>query len=894
MHMRKKIWLLLFSFLFLAAPPVFAEDAAVSNKETNESFQRAVQKGSDPLTEKISLDYKDADISNILRSLSYTYGLNLVTSTDVKGKMTISLKDVTLAEALDAVLSANGYNYARKGNIIYVSPGSAEGAQLTSEPIVLKYLKAADSQNFLRKVLSPKGDIKVDEVANMLIVTDFQVNIDKLKELLKSVDQAPMQVLIEAKIVDITSKDLHNLGATWTMDYKPAGDTKGLFDRATDYQEELQTTITAAGPSSTISGGQLAVNALTLKGFSASATLDALIQNQKAQLLASPSIVVLNNREARIIIGEKVPYKERTQTPTGTTETTRFIDVGTTLRVTPSINADGYITLNIHPEVSSVSSLLDAGPRITTREADTTVRVKEGETIVIGGLIKQEDNRTRSKIPILGDIPILGYLFGNRSKDQTQTELAVFITPKIMRSREEVLAIGKTPLQEEAHVNILAAGKMNLQFGLFEKASHLQHGVGLESQYKEDWQRKREALSLYENVLTQFPDGPKAAEAGYQAAWISFNDIGEPYHAKELCGTIISNYPDSPFAEKARALHEQITASLEQSVQNKQLARQEREKQEAAKKTQAEKDRLEKEQQVKIAAEKEKQAKLQEALEADKKEAMLLAQQQVKEQGRLRKEQLQKEEKDRLEKERQAKIFAEKEKQTKLEADKKAKAEQAAKAKEERLKKEQEEKDRLEKARQAKLAAEKEKQVKMEADRQAKIAAEKEKQVKLKEEQEIKAKEAARLKEERLKKEQAEKDRLEKERQDKQAKLEADKKAKAEAEAKLKEERLKQKLLQKQDAQRKLEQEREMVRIEKGRLEKARQAKIAAEKEKQAIVEAEKRAQVETVAAMSKQGKQQKEFDSDKLEMLRKEREQLEAQEQELQAIEKELLEQGK
>jgi len=533
--------------------------------ETATVSQESPATAGDPLQEKIFLDYKDADIANVLRSLSYTYGLNLVTSSEVKGKITVSLKDVTLAEALDAILSTNGYNYSRKGNIIYITPGGVEGAQLVSEPLTLKYLKAADAQNLLRKILSAKGDIKVDEIANMLIVTDFQANIDKLRGLLSTVDIAPQQVLIEAKIVDITSKDLKNLGVTWQLDYSPG---KGIFNRDSVGAERMKTTGTFAGPSSSLSGGQLKLDTLSLKGFTATATLDALIQDQKAHLLASPSIAVLNNREARIIIGEKVPYKERTQTTTGTTETTKFIDVGTTLRVTPSINADGYITLNIHPEVSSVSALLDAGPRITTREADTTVRIKEGETIVIGGLIKQEDNRTRSGVPLLGSIPIVGALFSNKSKDQSQVELVVFITPKILRSREEAIASGKSAYDEEAVVNILSTGSLNTQMKLFEKAQNLQSGLGLEGRHKEEWQRKHQALSLYENIFMEFPDGAKAPEAGYQAAWLYYG-LGELYRARDLCLKIVSDYPNSPYAYKAQRLYAVIDHQLEEKARQR-------------------------------------------------------------------------------------------------------------------------------------------------------------------------------------------------------------------------------------------------------------------------------------------------------------------------------------
>ncbi len=562
-------WLAFCIFLFRIEFAIFAQEEipsaevpteeAVATPEVTTTPEVTPPVETNPI---ISLDYKDADINAVLRSLAWTYGLNLVTSTEVKGKITINLKNVPLDEALEAILTASGYTHTRRGSIIYISAGAAEDLALTSEPVFLKYLKAAEAQNLLRKVISPKGDIKVDEVSNMLVITDLSANINKVKNLIKNIDIPPQQVLIEVKIVDITSKDLQNLGVTWSADYKPAGELKGLFSRKTRFQEELKTTTTVAGPSSSLTGGQFKIDTLTFKGLSLTATLDALIQDQKAHLLASPSIAVLNNREARIVIGEKVPYKERTQTTTGTTETTKFIDVGTTLRVIPSINADGYITVMLHPEVSSVSALLDAGPRITTREADTTVRIKEGETVVIGGLIKQQDDRTRSKIPLLGDIPIIGLLFSNRSKDQTQTELAVFITPRILRSREEAKLYGATE-EEEIYVNTGPTGQLSLVYNLFEKADKLDRGVGLESRRKDKKFRKEQALSIFENIASQFPDSPKAPEAAYRAIWIYYYYQHDLYKTRDACEKFISDYPESEFVARVKSLHDEAMEEIQ-------------------------------------------------------------------------------------------------------------------------------------------------------------------------------------------------------------------------------------------------------------------------------------------------------------------------------------------
>ena len=535
---------------------LFAIPAAYSAETDTSEPAKVTDAPVNRATELVTLDYRDADLASVLRSFSYSYGLNLVTSTDVKGKVTVSLKDVTIDEALEALLKANDLTFTRSGNVVYVNPASEAAEEpIINEAIKLNYLKAADAQNLVRKALTAKGDIRVDEISNMLVVADTAKAVEQVRQLLTQVDQAPQQVIVEAKIVDITSTDLHNIGVTWSTDFTPVGREKGLFKRDTQFQEQMTSTVTLPGTSSTLSGSQFTLDTLTLKGLTVTASLDALIQDRKANLLASPSIAVLNNQEARIVIGEKVPFKERTQTTTGTTETTRFIDVGTTLRVTPSINSDGYITMRIHPEVSSVSALLDAGPRITTREADTTVRIKEGETIIIAGLIKQEDNRTKSEVPGLGRLPVLRYLFGSQSKDKTRTELAVFITPSILYSQAELAALPpNTNRIGEAKISTRAAGELGLGLALFETAEHLEAGRGAESVRKPEWFRMKQAMTLYENIALDFPSHPKAPDSLYRAAKIGIQSFRDFSRAKLDLEELIRRYPDHLLAPSAKSM----------------------------------------------------------------------------------------------------------------------------------------------------------------------------------------------------------------------------------------------------------------------------------------------------------------------------------------------------
>lgn len=519
--------------------------------------------GAVPGQEIVSLDYKDASLASVLRSLSYSYGLNLVAAKDIAGKVTVTLQDVTLDEALHAILDVNGYTFTRKGKLIYITPGPGiEGIGIVTETVPLKYLTAAEASTLLQKTISSKGDIRVNEATNSLVVTDFSDSIANVREVLKEVDSAPIQVLIEAKLADITEKDLQNFGFSYTATHTAIGDNKGLFGRSSAASESIAGSQTLAGPSSSLSGGQLKITSLALKGLSATVTLDALIQDNKAHLLASPSITTLNGKEARIIIGERFPYKEKTQTTTGTIESTKFVEIGTTLRVTPRVSPDGWITMSVHPEVSSLTSSLDAGPRVATREADATIRVKDGETIIIGGLIKRQDDRVKGKVPILGYIPIIGWLFSNASIDSTSTELVVFITPHIIRTPEEAEKIAKLSRREEVSVSISGVGERVMVDKLWDEGINLQKDRGVESVRKDLDVRMSDALEHYRQIASQFPGSGRADDALYRAGVIAYDYFYDLELAKKTFAQLIEAYPDSPYVGKSTRMIEHINKRM--------------------------------------------------------------------------------------------------------------------------------------------------------------------------------------------------------------------------------------------------------------------------------------------------------------------------------------------
>ncbi len=515
----------------------------------------------------ISIEFQDAELPSVLKAIAHTYDLNLIMAKGIEGKVSAVLKDVTVEEALNAILKVNGLSFRIENKVIYVTawPG-LEGIDQVTVPIQLKYLTAKDGQDLLSKMISSKGSIQVNAATNSLVITDFPLNIDKMKNLLETIDIPPIQVLIEAKIVDIQSNAYQNLGTTFNATYDPKGSSlgAGLFERDSQANESLTAKMAMAGPSSTLTGGQFKFTP-TLKSLSADITIDALIQENKAHVLASPSIATLNGKEARIIIGERFPFKETTQTQTSSTNTTKFIDVGTTLRVIPMVSPDDWITMKVHPEVSSVAASLDAGPRITTREADSEIRVKDRQTIIIGGLIKKKDDRVNAGIPVLRSIPILGALFSKKSSDLEDTELTVFITPHIIREPNE-LKDKKGVVEEEARLNLGEAGDLTLVKELFEYARKLEDKESIQSAHALDLNRNLEIIETYKLILKQFPATPRGDLALFKIGSIYFDVFDKYAPAEAAFQELIKRYPESEFKDKSNDYLKSIEEKIKTNV----------------------------------------------------------------------------------------------------------------------------------------------------------------------------------------------------------------------------------------------------------------------------------------------------------------------------------------
>ncbi|MBI4208406.1 MAG: type IV pilus secretin PilQ [Deltaproteobacteria bacterium] len=415
--------------------------------QPSQNFEELEPREKEFIGRKISLDLKDADIQNVLRLIAEVSQLNVIAGEDVEGKVTMRLVDVPWDQALEVILSSSGLGQKRMGNVVRIAPletlREEEAKELEAmrskeklEELVMKvlpvnYADAEEIQEQVKPLLSERGSLKVDSRTNALVVKDIPSVVDEMRALLHRLDQATPQVMIEARIVQVTSNLTEELGVQWGGSYGEGdvsvtgGNAGGAGAPTTpDFAVNLPTTTTPAGSLGVLLG-QIGDTALL------DLRLSALESTGKAKIISTPRVATLDNREATIQQGVTIPFE--TTSSLGTT--TIFIDATLTLKVTPHITADRSVIMKITVERNAPDTSIDtqgAGPAISKRSANTEVLVKDRETTVIGGIFEVTDTTAVTKVPVLGDIPVIGWLFRRRSVDQDKSELLVFITPKVM------------------------------------------------------------------------------------------------------------------------------------------------------------------------------------------------------------------------------------------------------------------------------------------------------------------------------------------------------------------------------------------------------------------------------------------------------------------------------
>lgn len=391
----------------------------------------------------VTLDFKDADIKNVLKILSIKSGLNIITTPDVTGVVTVQLNNVPWKEALSVILSTYGYAFEQKGNIIIVSTiedlkkrrddavSLAEQEAMVTKTFMVNFAKAESIIETLKKLASSRGSVDFDQRTNMLIVTDIQDKVNQIADAISRLDAVTPQILIEGKIVETTFDDVNNLGIRWSIGATTTGPAR---PHTWPFRES---TSSHYARDSFPGSEDFTYGTLDLTGVSA--VFEALKKNENTNVVSSPRIVTQNNQTARINVGEQYPipsYTYNEQQGALQVSGWEYKDIGVTFEVTPHANNAGFVTMDIKPQITSIEDTVTVEntdlPLLKNQSAQTQVMVKDGETLVIAGLVTDTKTKNRHKVPVLGSIPVVSLLFAKKEDSDTKTDLMVFLTPHIV------------------------------------------------------------------------------------------------------------------------------------------------------------------------------------------------------------------------------------------------------------------------------------------------------------------------------------------------------------------------------------------------------------------------------------------------------------------------------
>ncbi len=440
-------------------------------KKVADDANRLVQPGF--VGEKLSLNFQNVEVRAVLQVIADFTGLNVITSDTVGGSLTLRLKDVPWDQALDIILQSKGLDMRKTGNVVWIAPRDELATReklalearaqisdlepLRTESMQVNYQKAAEFQKLLsdpaQKILSKRGSAVVDVRTNTVFVQDTPSRLEEIRKLLKQIDIPVRQVMIESRIVEANDTFSRNLGARLGFN-----DTIGQGFRVGSSGNpnnailggSLASTAAAVGQSTTAPAfnDSLFVN-LPAQGLSGASPgvfsfllfndaktkflnleLSALQADGKGKIISSPRVITADKIEATIEQGTEIPYQQATSS--GATAVS-FRKATLSLKVKPQITPDDNVIMSLRVNKDSVGQNTLSGPSIDTKQVVTEVLVENGGTVVIGGIYTQDERSTTTKVPVLGDLPYVGFLFKNNQRVDDRRELLIFISPKILK-----------------------------------------------------------------------------------------------------------------------------------------------------------------------------------------------------------------------------------------------------------------------------------------------------------------------------------------------------------------------------------------------------------------------------------------------------------------------------
>lgn len=392
----------------------------------------------------VTLIVRDAPLSHVLTLIAQQHGLNIVSGEQMGQKVSVTLQNVSLEDALNSILAVHGFTWSRQNGVLLIS--SVDSEKRLSPAVqgrivrvfTLNYVTAADVDKVVKGLMSPVGQSFVNQTNKLdqrnaheqIIVEDMPAYVDRISQYVAQVDIMPRQVVVEANVLQVTLRDNNRHGVNFNQ-----------LARISNAKVNFE----AMGMTS----GSPTASALRVAGTDLTSLIEALKSTNDTKTLASPKVAVLNGQEARISVGGKLGYLLTTATNTSTLQSVSFLDYGVVLKVTPIITEDGRVLMNVAPQVSTgrinpTSKL----PESEATEVETKVMLNDGEAIVIGGLIKETKSDSQNKIPWLGDLWLIGRIFQSRDRVRERNEIIITLVPRITRPGEYCVPDGSGDIEQ--------------------------------------------------------------------------------------------------------------------------------------------------------------------------------------------------------------------------------------------------------------------------------------------------------------------------------------------------------------------------------------------------------------------------------------------------------------
>jgi type IV pilus assembly protein PilQ len=429
----------------------------------------------------IEIHVKNEDLSNVLEMLSREYKLNIVATKGARGRISVDLYAMTLDQVLDAVCRGAGVSWSRDGTTIYVltaeeaAASKASDTRLVSDLFVLNYLSADEASKDIVPLLSGRATVAMSTapgkglptgaddtggnsfgLQDVLVVRDFPENLDAVRKLLKKLDVKPRQVLVEATILKVTLNDDTTLGVNFNT-------LAGInFNALSNSGIPIANPLSVLNdPTNTVAAGKSPFGAVSTQGFAAPGKglnigiitnnvalfVNALEAVTDTHIIGNPKVLALNRQRAEVIVGDRFGYLTTEVSNSTTIQTVQFLETGTQLIFRPYISDDGHIRLEIHPKVST-GAVVGGLPNENTTEVTCNIMVRDGNTIVIGGLFDETASVGRSQVPGLGNIPFMGALFRSKEDSSVRHEVVILLTPHIIDDEEAYTELSEQQMSD--------------------------------------------------------------------------------------------------------------------------------------------------------------------------------------------------------------------------------------------------------------------------------------------------------------------------------------------------------------------------------------------------------------------------------------------------------------